>query len=310
MKLFKGIALFSIFSLFLLSCGSKGDAEETIEVELNSEKDKLSYSFGAEQIKQLATDPNFKAMDKPMILKGFEEGLKSKDLQIDPACRETLQKLFGPYGQDFEVAYVKDGSECIGRMMAQEFRKFCIGIGAENKINFDMVKIGFQLGLKHQDTHIATEQRLKMINEFISGINQTAGAKMMEAAKAKAHTEVLKNGVIIETIQAGTGGSPTSIDDVEADYILTNAQGDTIESSIAIRKMNPSAPTPTFSLNGVIKGWSESFPHLKKGGKYRLYVPAELAYGNEKGSLCFYIDFKNFGKPGTLVKQQPMPQMH
>jgi FKBP-type peptidyl-prolyl cis-trans isomerase len=58
-------------------------------------------------------------------------------------------------------------------------------------------------------------------------------------------------------------------------------------------------------LNGVIQGWKQSFPSLKKGGKYRLYVPAELAYGDQKGALCFYIEFINFGKAGTLVKPQP-----
>jgi FKBP-type peptidyl-prolyl cis-trans isomerase FkpA len=37
-------------------------------------------------------------------------------------------------------------------------------------------------------------------------------------------------------------------------------------------------PIP-FSLNGVIKGWSDGVPGMKVGGKRRLLIPAEMAYG-------------------------------
>jgi len=39
------------------------------------------------------------------------------------------------------------------------------------------------------------------------------------------------------------------------------------------------APT-TFAPNQVIKGWTEAMQLMKEGGKWELYIPSELAYGD------------------------------
>lgn len=36
----------------------------------------------------------------------------------------------------------------------------------------------------------------------------------------------------------------------------------------------------TFAPNQVIKGWTEAMQLMKEGGKWELYIPSELGYGD------------------------------
>ena len=100
----------------------------------------------------------------------------------------------------------------------------------------------------------------------------------------------------------------------KAHYVLMNSRGEQLENSYMASMQG--RPAPAFSLNGVIQGWQEGVPEMKKGGKYRLYVPYNLAYG-ETGNqgippyetLTFEMEILEVGEPGTLLKPNPMGGM-
>jgi FKBP-type peptidyl-prolyl cis-trans isomerase FklB len=61
----------------------------------------------------------------------------------------------------------------------------------------------------------------------------------------------------------------------------------------------------TFALRQVIKGWQEALQLMKVGAKWRLFVPSELAYGQEgagrtiqpNATLIFDIELLSVKKP-------------
>ena len=63
----------------------------------------------------------------------------------------------------------------------------------------------------------------------------------------------------------------------------------------------PGTETATFPLAGLIRGWQEGIPLLKKGGKGTFFLPSVLGYGSSgSGSigpnevLIFEIELVNF----------------
>ncbi len=106
--------------------------------------------------------------------------------------------------------------------------------------------------------------------------NLTAGTAFLEANKAKEGVKVLPSGLQYKVIKAGTGNTPTADDKVKTHYRGTLIDGTEFDSSY---KRNRPAE---FGVKGVIKGWTEALQLMKVGGKWELYIPANLAYG-ERG---------------------------
>lgn len=71
----------------------------------------------------------------------------------------------------------------------------------------------------------------------------------------------------------GTGAHPTITDQVEVNY-----EGYLIDGSIFDSSYDR-GQSITFPLMGVILGWQYGIPKLKEGGKGKLLIPSQLAYG-------------------------------
>lgn len=107
--------------------------------------------------------------------------------------------------------------------------------------------------------------------------NSAAGKAFLEENKKKKGVVVTKSGLQYEVVKKGTGPKPKADDQVKVDYAGTLIDGKEFDSSI--KRGQP----VTFGVSQVIPGWTEALQLMEVGSKYRLVIPAELAYG-EKGA--------------------------
>jgi len=84
------------------------------------------------------------------------------------------------------------------------------------------------------------------------------------------------DGLQYQDIQEGTGAQPKNGQTVTANYTGYLDDGTKFDSSL-----NPGRQPFSFQLGQgqVIKGWDEGFATMKAGGKRRLIIPYQLAYG-------------------------------
>lgn len=107
--------------------------------------------------------------------------------------------------------------------------------------------------------------------------NKAEGEKFLAENKTKEGVVTLPSGLQYKIVQAGTGATPSATDTVVTNYTGTLINGKVFDSSV--QRGEPA----TFPVNGVIPGWTEALQHMKVGAKWKLYIPADLAYG-ERGA--------------------------
>lgn len=114
---------------------------------------------------------------------------------------------------------------------------------------------------------------LNSLAEQKAKVNIEEGRKFLEQNKTKPGVHTTASGLQYEVITEGTGPKPTALDSVTCHYKGTLLNGTEVDNSYS-----RGAPI-TFSLNGVIAGWTEGIQLMSVGSKYRLWIPYNLAYG-------------------------------
>ena len=108
-----------------------------------------------------------------------------------------------------------------------------------------------------------------------AGENKAAGDAFLAENKTKEGVKTLASGLQYKVITPGTGESPDLNDKVKCHYRGSLINGQVFDSSY--QRNEPAV----FPVNGVIKGWTEALQLMKVGAKWMLYVPSDLAYGDQ-----------------------------
>ena len=154
----------------------------------------------------------------------------------------------------------------------------------KDDIVMDNFFAGIKDGLENNDPQISRkeiEEALASFRENIENkqqkaqqVNIKAGQDFLEENAKKEGITVTESGMQYEIISEGEGNKSPDIDEpVSVHYRGTLINGNEFDSSYSRGE-----PT-TFKPNQVIKGWTEALMMMTEGSEWRVYLPANLAYG-------------------------------
>ena len=129
--------------------------------------------------------------------------------------------------------------------------------------------------------------------------NLKAGETFLAENGKRENVVTLPSGLQYEIIKQGDGPKPLATNTVTCHYHGTTIKGEVFDSSV--KRGQPAS----FPLNGVIKGWTEALQLMPVGSKWKLFIPSDLAYGDnpagptikEGSTLIFDVELIEIVKP-------------
>jgi FKBP-type peptidyl-prolyl cis-trans isomerase FklB len=106
-----------------------------------------------------------------------------------------------------------------------------------------------------------------------AGKNKKEGDDFLAKNKSEKGVQTTTSGLQYIVLKQGDGPTPKATDTVKVHYRGTLINGTEFDSSY-----KRGEPT-TFPVNQVIKGWTEALQKMPVGSKWKLFIPSDLAYG-------------------------------
>jgi FKBP-type peptidyl-prolyl cis-trans isomerase len=181
----------------------------------------------------------------------------------------TTQKQKGSYAIGLRIGggLQKDGVDLDSTSLSRGIRD---GLAGNKPLLTDQEA---QAALTVMATEVRAKQQAKL--EAMSAANKKVGDAFLAENKTKEGVVALPSGLQYKILKEGTGPKPTVQDSVVCDYRGTLIDGKEFDSSYKRGK------PLTIPVSGVIKGWTEAMQLMPVGSKWQLFLPADLAYGNE-----------------------------
>jgi FKBP-type peptidyl-prolyl cis-trans isomerase len=178
-------------------------------------------------------------------------------------------------------------------------------VAAQNKeLSYDKKSIGLQV------SEFVQKKQTEFM-EVLKKQNVAASAAFFAKLKENKNIQATPSGLRYEIIKAGAGEFPKPSDTVKVHYTGSLITGEVFDSSV--QKGEPIE----FPLDQVIVGWTEGIQKINVGGKAKLYIPSNLAYGDEGrpgippgSTLIFEVELLSFKKtpgPASLGATPAVP---
>ena len=302
------LALVASASLYTAEAASKKkvkkqEAPVVQPVQLNDGNDTLSYVAGKSVtnglipflIQQQDVDTAYMAD----FIRGFKEVV---DAGSDPKMKAYVAGL--------EIAnQVRD------RMIPGMKREFT---DTPDSIIDALVFRGFTDALLNDTTlftQAAAEELFKTLQktnkeaktEKLWGPNRDAGKKFLAENGKKEGVVTLPSGLQYKVLVKGEGEVPQM-----DEKVLVNYEGRLVDGTVFDASAKHGDKPSEFRPNQVIKGWTEALTMMPVGSKWQLYIPYDLAYGEQEtgsikpfSTLIFDVELVGIDKPQPETQAEP-----
>ena len=152
-------------------------------------------------------------------------------------------------------------------------------------VDTETLALGLTHSLNNEKSILSPDEMKSVIENFQKEMQAKANeAKTANAGKGEQFLkdnlsnegiQVLESGLQYIVINQGDGEKPKATDTVDVHYEGTLIDGTVFDSSI--KRGEPA----TFPVNGVIQGWQEALQLMEVGTKWKVFIPSELAYGEQ-----------------------------
>lgn len=256
---------------------------------LDSERDKVGYMIGLDvgrSIAPVGPDLDWVAFDKA-IRNAFDGGKPLlSEAETKSVAQTLMQRIAARNGQAPAGAQLPAlAKDKVGYLVGSDVGRSLTPIKAE----FDLATLlqGARTALANGKSLLADAEANALREAFSKRLEAKMAAEASAAAeknRAEGAAFLAKNkqvkgvfttpsGLQYMILRQGTGPRPKPSEKVKVNYHGTLLDGSVFDSSY------DRGQPAEFALNQVIPGWTEGVGMMPVGGKYRFWIPGELAYG-------------------------------
>ncbi len=240
--------------------------------------DSFSFALGVLNGHNLTSEP-IDSLNISFLADGIHDMIHGHGLRFDDEVRQEAIDYMVSQREAESYNYTADQLSIISYTIGNAIGGHLRNIGLTD-VNFEVMAGSINDVVSGKDVNMNEEQAMAVVNGYMQGQMETAMKDNLAAGEAflaengrRSEVTTLPSGLQYEIIKPGDGPKPSATDKVRVHYEGTLIDGTVFDSSI--RRGEPI----TFGLDQVIPGWTEGLQQMQVGATYKLYIPANLAYG-------------------------------
>ncbi len=329
------IGIVSLAALVASSCGKGKQTMAEGFDGVKTQSDSVSYFIGwdiAQNFKMNNIDRLFVAS---AFDKGIEDGFAGADLLLEKSLgNDLIMSSIGELRADTSKFTFKPASiaeftslstknDSISYFLGSDIASGLSGNGFDKYFSEASFYKGIEDGFTGSDTLLTKADGEKVAMAIMEAEKDnimaaqkakfkdkiTEGETFLAEKTAQEDVITLPSGLRYKIIKEGKGAKPAATDVVSTHYHGTLLDGTVFDSSV-----DRGEPTE-FPVNRVIPGWTEALQLMPVGSKWELYIPYNLAYGEQGtrgidpySTLVFEVELLKILSKEELEAQQ-MKQM-